>query len=237
MDGSRTLRPEHGYFLERTWRMHPDLCERVSRLAYDDRLFSQESVTATRRLEGFEAGIHLVLVGHAGCSSSSVEEAREVVEQVRRLLGSTWHDPKDERGDRPLEQGDVLVVAAYNAQVAMIRRELADAVLHDVRVGTVDKFQGQEAPVVVVSMSASSADEVPRGMEFLLSRNRVNVAVSRGKWASIVVRSPRLTDYLPTTPEGLAALGAFIGLTSTRGASRDLSGGAAPGRLGSGLGV
>jgi uncharacterized protein len=237
MDGSRTLRPEHGYFLERTWRMHPDLCERVSRLAYDDRLFSQESVTATRRLEGFEAGIHLVLVGHAGRSSSSVEEAREVVEQVRRLLGSTWHDPKDERGDRPLEQGDVLVVAAYNAQVAMIRRELADAVLHDVRVGTVDKFQGQEAPVVVVSMSASSADEVPRGMEFLLSRNRVNVAVSRGKWASIVVRSPRLTDYLPTTPEGLAALGAFIGLTSTRGASRDLSGGAAPGRLGSGLGV
>ena len=85
------------------------------------------------------------------------------------------------------------------------------------RVGTVDKFQGQEAPVVIVSMAASSSEDVPRGMEFLLSRNRVNVAVSRGQWAAIVIRSPRLTDYLPATPEGLADLGAFIGLTANPG--------------------
>jgi superfamily I DNA and/or RNA helicase len=81
-----------------------------------------------------------------------------------------------------------------------------------VRVGTVDKFQGQEAPVVVVSMAASSADDVPRGMEFLLDRNRINVAVSRGQWCAVVVRSTALTDYLPTTPDGLEELGAFIGL-------------------------
>ena len=215
MDGEPTLPPELGYFLERTWRMHPALTRRVSRLAYDDKLVSEESVTTARRLDGLEPGLHVVLVDHAGNSVESIEEAREVVEQVHRLLGSTWFDPEEEHGERGLVEGDVLVVAAYNAQVAMIRGELADAGLHDVRVGTVDKFQGQEAPVVIVSMAASSSEDVPRGMEFLLSRNRVNVAVSRGQWAAIVIRSPRLTDYLPATPDGLADLGAFIGLTST----------------------
>jgi uncharacterized protein len=218
MDDEPTLRPELGYFLERTWRMHPELTRRVSRLAYDDRLTSELAVTTARTLDDLAPGLHVMRVDHVGNSVRSIEEAHEVVAQIRGLLGSEWHDPEEERGPRPLEQADVLVVAAYNAQVAAIRGELSHAGLHDVRVGTVDKFQGQEAPVVIVSMSASSADEVPRGMEFLLSRNRVNVAVSRGKWASIVVRSPRLTDYLPTTPEGLAALGAFIGLTSTTGA-------------------
>ena len=105
------------------------------------------------------------------------------------------------------------MVAPYNAQVALLRRELDNAGLSDVRVGTVDKFQGQEAPVVIVSMTASSAEDVPRGMEFLLSRNRVNVAVSRGKWAAFVVRSRILTHYLPTTPSNLGELGAFIHLT------------------------
>jgi uncharacterized protein len=214
MDGEPTLPSELGYFLERTWRMHPSLTRRVSRLAYDDRLVSQETVTGARRLDGLEPGLHVVRVDHAGNSVLSVEEAHEVVEQVRRLLGSTWLDPQEKRGERPLEEGDVLVVAAYNAQVVAIRGELADEGLSDVRVGTVDKFQGQEAPVVIVSMAASSSEDVPRGMEFLLSRNRVNVAVSRGKWAAIVIRSPRLTDYLPATPEGLADLGAFIGLTT-----------------------
>jgi uncharacterized protein len=211
MDGEPTLRPELGYFLERTWRMHPALCARISRLAYDDRLVSQEPVTTARHLGGLEPGLHVVRVDHVGNSVASIEEAREVVAQVRRLLGSTWHDPRAEVVDRPLVEGDVLVVAAYNAQVAVIRGELADAGLTGVRVGTVDRFQGQEAPVVIVSMAASSSDDVPRGMEFLLSRNRVNVAVSRGQWAALVIRSPHLTDHLPATPAGLADLGAFIG--------------------------
>jgi uncharacterized protein len=108
---------------------------------------------------------------------------------------------------------DVLVVAPYNAQVALIRRTLADAGLADIRVGTVDKFQGQEAPVVVVSMTASSSEDVPRGMEFLLLRNRVNVAVSRAQWQAVVVRSRTLTHHLPTTPAALLDLGGFIRLT------------------------
>jgi uncharacterized protein len=115
----------------------------------------------------------------------------------------------------PLAPEDVLVVAAYNAQVELIGRELAAAGLRDedggVRVGTVDRFQGQEAPVVIVSMAASAADG-PRGMEFLLSPNRLNVAVSRGQWCAVVVRSPALTDYLPATPEALQVLGRFTRL-------------------------
>ncbi len=214
--GHPTLAPDLGYFLERTWRMHPELCRRVSRLAYDDRLHSQEAATTARRLEGLDPGLHVCVVDHVGNSVESPEEAREVVAQVRRLLALTWLDPQEAAAARPMTEADVIVVAAYNAQVACIRRELAETGLGHVRVGTVDKFQGHEAPVVIVSMAASSPADVPRGMEFLLSRNRVNVAVSRGKWAAIVVRSRLLTDYLPTTPQGLADLGAFIGLTSPR---------------------
>ncbi|HEX9087889.1 MAG TPA: C-terminal helicase domain-containing protein, partial [Arthrobacter sp.] len=148
---------------------------------------------------------------------SSAEEAAEVVRQVRRHLGLSWHS---EQGTRPLDAADILVVAAYNAQVNVIRDALDDARLGGVRVGTVDKFQGQEAAVVIVSMACSAVAEAPRGMEFLLSRNRINVAVSRGQWRAVVVRAPGLTNYLPVHPEGLEQLGGFIGLCQRSVASQ-----------------
>jgi uncharacterized protein len=107
---------------------------------------------------------------------------------------------------------DVLVVAPYNAQVQQIRNDLTEAGFDGVRVGTVDRFQGQQAAVVLVSMTASSRDDVPRGMDFLLSPNRLNVAISRGQWLATIVYSPKLTDYLPARPEGLTQLGQFLGL-------------------------
>ena len=213
-DGHETLPDEFGYFLAHTWRMHPALCAAVSRLAYGGRL-STMPAAAARSIDGVEPGVRAVLVEHAGNAVSSHEEAAEVVAQVRGVVGHRWVDPAKGE-DRPLEPGDVIVVAAYNAQVWTVRRALDDAGLRAVRVGTVDKFQGQQAAVVIVSTAASSADDVPRGMEFLLSRNRVNVAVSRGKWCAIIVRSAGLTDYLPTRPEGLGELGAFIGLCEVR---------------------
>ena len=106
----------------------------------------------------------------------------------------------------------MLVLAPYNAQVALLRRRLATVGLGGVRVGTVDKFQGGQAPVVFVSMTASSIDDVPRGIAFLLNRNRLNVAVSRAKYASVIVRSEALTEYLPSTPDRLVELGAFLSL-------------------------
>lgn len=155
--------------------------------------------------------MHVVYLEHRGNSVQSVEEAEAIVELMRSLMGRSWRS-KD--GTRPLEPTDVLVVAPYNAQVSLLLKTLAAAGFDKTKVGTVDKFQGQEAPVVIVSMTASSRGDVPRGMEFLLSRNRTNVAISRGQWCAYVVRSDVLTDYLPGTPAGLAELGAFIGLAT-----------------------
>ncbi|MDR6986068.1 uncharacterized protein J2Y66_000531 [Paenarthrobacter nitroguajacolicus] len=214
-DGFNTLPAELGYFLALSWRMHPELCSAVSELSYDNRLEAAPAAK-DRHVEGAGPGIACVHVPHTGNSTHSPEEAAEVVRQVQAHLGLTWLDPSVSPDRRPLEETDILVVAAYNAQVQLIKHELRSAGLGKVRVGTVDKFQGQEAPVVIVSMAASAAGEVPRGMEFLLSRNRINVAVSRGQWRAVVVRSPELTNYLPTHPEGLENLGGFVALCQPR---------------------
>ncbi|HSO15880.1 MAG TPA: TM0106 family RecB-like putative nuclease [Arthrobacter sp.] len=206
--GHATLPPELGYFLADSWRMTSELCRAVSELSYEGRLHSAPAADL-RRLEGVPAGIETVLVEHSGNITSSPEEAAEVVRQVRRHLGLSWHA---EQGTRPLDVADILVVAAYNAQVNVIRDALDGAGFPGVRVGTVDKFQGQEAAVVIVSMACSAVAEAPRGMEFLLSRNRINVAVSRGQWRAVIIRAPELTNYLPMHPEGLEQLGGFIGL-------------------------
>lgn len=211
-----TLPPHLGYFLAQTYRMHPALCAKVSALSYDGRLESA-AVASERELVGVAPGLRTVRATESvGASVASPEEADEVVRQVAALLGTPWRESAA-APTRPLTQRDVLVVAPYNAQVALIRRRLRDAGHPDVRVGTVDKFQGQEAPVVIVSMTASSPDDVPRGMGFLLHRNRVNVAVSRAQWLAVLIRSPRLTSFLPGTTGGLLELGAFIGLCEVPG--------------------
>ncbi|WP_193554717.1 TM0106 family RecB-like putative nuclease [Rothia halotolerans] len=213
--GERTLPAEFGYFLDASWRMHPRLCAPVSRLSYRGRLRSAPAA-AGRALAATPPGVYRLDIGHLGNATSSREEARGVVRVAQQFLGRRWRRAPDQE-ERPLEPADVLVVAAYNAQVDAISQALAEAGLADadqegIRVGTVDKFQGQEAPVVIVSMAASSAEEVPRGMDFLLSPNRLNVAVSRGQWCAVIVSSPSLTDYWPATPEALAILGGFVTL-------------------------
>lgn len=215
VDGQHTLPDERGYFLDRSYRMHPAVCAAVSALSYEGRLCSHTERTAVRRLDGYPPGVHTRGVHHKGNSIESPEEAEAILAELRQLLGSPW---TDEHGTRPLAASDVLVLAPYNAQVALLRRRLASAGLggaDGVRVGTVDKFQGGQAPVVFISMTASSADDVPRGISFLLNRNRLNVAVSRAQYAAVIVRSELLTQYLPATPDGLVDLGAFLGLTST----------------------
>lgn len=211
VDGAPTLDPSLGYFLARSWRMHPAVCGPVSRYAYGGRL-APEAVAAKRRLHGRDPGVHEILVPHRGNATDSPEEAARVVAEIAALLGSTWFDGTCTRALGP---DDILVVAAYNAQVQMIRRRLAQAGLAGVRVGTVDKFQGRQAPVVFFSMAASSVADVPRGISFLLNRNRVNVALSRAQYAAYVVRSPQLTEFLPAGPAGLVELGGFLGVTGS----------------------
>ena len=213
-DGHDVLPAELGYFLAETRRLHPALAEPVSRLSYDGQLHAHPS-SSLRRLEGVAPGLHPVPVEHHGNATESVEEADEVVAIIRRLIGTAW-TPGTDAAPRPLAADDVIVVTPYNAQQQTIRERLDAAGFTSTRVGTVDKFQGQEAAVAIVSLAASSSRDAPRGMEFLLNRNRLNVAISRAQWAAYLVHSPGLLDSLPHSPVGVAELSAFIRLTEAR---------------------
>jgi len=211
VEDHRTLPAERGYFLDRSHRLHPAVCAAVSALSYEGRLQPHAEVTGARRLDGYPPGVQVLRVAHNGNSTESPEEADAIVGLISSLVGLNW---TTEAGSRPLTCTDVLVLAPYNAQVMLLRRHLATAGLVDVRVGTVDKFQGAEAPVAIVSMTASSVDDIPRGIGFLLNRNRLNVAISRAQYAAVIVRAHALTEYLPSTPSGLVELGAFLALTA-----------------------
>ena len=213
-DGAAALDPRCGYFLGESWRMDSALCERVSWLSYDGALASA-AATAGRTLQGVEPGVVSYPVEHAGCSVRSVQEAQAVVDCVRELLGREWV-PAAGAEPRPLAAEDCIVVAAYNAQVDCVREALIAAGLADssgagVRVGTVDKFQGQEAAVVLVSLASSRVDS-GRGTGFVLSPNRLNVAVSRGQWRAVLVHSPWVARSVPQDVEEVLALSGFAGL-------------------------
>ena len=207
-----TVDERFGYFLPVSWRMHPQLCAPVSRLSYGGRLASAPAA-ALRHLEGREPGLQVVPVSHRRCTVRSEVEAAEVVHLAQEFVGARW-----DAGDgvvRALTGDDIVVVAAYNAQVDTIvqhleRAGLRDAQGHGVRVGTVDKFQGQQAPVTVVSLAASNAGASGRGAEFLLSPNRLNVAISRGQWCSVLVCSSTIHRFVPATAQQLAVLGDFM---------------------------
>ena len=213
-DGAAALDPRFGYFLGESWRMDLALCERVSWLSYDGALASA-AATAGRALQGVAPGVVSYPVEHAGCSVRSVQEAQAVVDCVRELLGREWV-PAAGAEPRPLAAEDCIVVAAYNAQVDCVREALIAAGLADssgagVRVGTVDKFQGQEAAVVLVSLASSRVDS-GRGAGFVLSPNRLNVAVSRGQWRAVLVHSPWVARSVPQDVEEVLALSGFAGL-------------------------
>jgi predicted RecB family nuclease len=194
-----TMPPHRGLFLERTWRLHPAITDFTSPAFYDDRLRSEPHLASQllRAPSPFGGvGLRLLRAQHVGAANESPEEARQVAELVRALVesGSTWVDGKGR--ERPLRYEDVLVVAPYNAQVGAIRRELPAA-----RVGTVDKFQGQEAPISVYSMTTSSPEDAPRGMGFLYSRNRLNVATSRARCVAVVAAQPSLLRVRARSPK------------------------------------
>jgi superfamily I DNA and/or RNA helicase len=206
-DGHAVLPAEFGYFLAESWRMHSAVAAPVSELSYDGQLRSNP-VADERSLAGIQPGLHSIPVHHDGNSTHSVEEAARVVELVREHLGREWTNGTT----RILLEDDIIVVTPYNAQVETIRRALDEVGMFGVRVGTVDKFQGQEAVISIVSLAASSSDDVPRGISFVLSRNRLNVAISRAQWAAYLVHSPALTSFLPDKPDGVAELSRFIRL-------------------------
>ena len=205
---SATVDPSRGVFLDQTWRMHPDICAFTTEQFYEGRLRPQpalrrQTVAGPGPLAGH--GLRFIPVEHAGNTNASAEESECVAALIGELLdaGAAWVDREGIR--KPLTLQDVLVVAPYNAHVAVLRATLPTGA----RVGTVDKFQGQEAPIVIYSMATSSADEAPRGMEFLYSLHRLNVATSRARCVAAIVASPTLLTPDCRTPEQMRLANPF----------------------------
>ncbi|MBA4040397.1 MAG: hypothetical protein C0474_01060, partial [Sphingobium sp.] len=191
IDGQRVVPSDRGVFIPVSRRMHPRVCGFISTAVYEDRLGSDEaagSQTLTSREGNDFVGAGMRAVVHFGRSQVSPEEIEAIAARIVELQGATYRD-RDGR-ERVVGHGDILVVAPYNAQVNALRIRLPGAV----RVGTVDRFQGQEAPVCLVSMTTSSGEELPRDIAFLFSLNRINVAVSRAQVAAMVFASPLLLE-------------------------------------------
>ncbi|TME48247.1 MAG: TM0106 family RecB-like putative nuclease [Chloroflexi bacterium] len=201
-----TVSAGRGIFLDRTWRMRPDVCDFVSRSFYESRLMP-EPACARQTIDGEDGlaltGLRLLTVEHSGDRTSSEAEATAVRTVVDALLGRAWTDIHGLQ--RHLDLDDIVIVAPYNAHVAC----LVAALPEKANVGTVDKFQGQEAAVSVFSMATSSAEDLPRNLEFLYSLNRLNVAVSRARCLSVIVCSPALLHAPCHTPEQMRLVNAL----------------------------
>jgi RecA/RadA recombinase len=207
LNGRATIETEQGLFLAESWRLHPDICNFTSEVFYDGRLDprpenAQQRLNANGSLDG--TGLRFVPVNHTGNKSDSPEEVEAIARLIDELFsgGATWTNKKGETV--PLELKHILIVAPYNAQVALLAQRLPKA-----RVGTVDKFQGQQAPIVFYSMTTSTAEDAPRGMEFLYSANRLNVATSRAQCVTVLVASPALFDVQCKTPRQMELANAF----------------------------
>lgn len=188
-----TIPRERGVFLDHTRRMHPDVCRFISEAVYEGRLeaipeCANQRIDAAGELTG--TGVRSIAVPHIGNTRQSPEEAERIAEEIAGLVGADYKTADGKT--TALRQRDLMVVTPYNAQVRCLRQKLAARGLTDVPIGTVDKFQGQEAAVVFFSMATSSGGDVPRNVEFLYSRNRLNVAVSRARCIAVLVASPDL---------------------------------------------
>jgi len=191
LDGEQTIPPGRGILLTETWRMHPDVCAFVSERSYDGRLHARDAC-AERRITAPQgaltsSGLRAIPVEHTGRSQASPEEAAAIAGACADLLaGATVTDDKGHT--RALVEPDILIVAPYNLAVHCIREHVPAGV----RVGTVDRFQGQQAPAVFYAMTCSAGEDVPRGVDFLFDAHRFNVAISRAQCLAVLVHSPRL---------------------------------------------
>lgn len=204
-----TISDDRGIFLSETWRMHPDVCEFISEQIYEGRLRGHPSCAFQSTTEG--TGARWLRAAHSDRSTDSVEEAALVATELARLMGAKWVDQAGV--DRILRVDDFMVVAPYNDQVRLMRGVLdADERTRGVRVGTVDKFQGQQAAVVFFTMTTSTAADMPRGPGFLFSRNRLNVAISRAKCLAFLVCTEDLLDSRARTVEDMRLISTLCSL-------------------------
>ncbi|HEV8549759.1 MAG TPA: TM0106 family RecB-like putative nuclease [Polyangiaceae bacterium] len=218
LGGHRTLPENLGLFMPHTWRLHPALCAFTSEVFYDGRLtadpsLARQHVTGAGPLGG--SGLRFVPVEHRGSTNHAPAEIERIAALLDELFTGCPRFTDRHGNERDLRPEDVLIVAPYNVQVAELKKRLPR---HRERIGTVDKFQGQEAPIVVYSMTTSSAEDAPRGMEFLFSLNRLNVATSRAQAVVAVVASPTLALARCRVPRQMQLANAFCAYLERAGA-------------------
>jgi predicted RecB family nuclease len=206
LQGEKTISDEQGVFLAETWRMHSSINTFVSELFYENRLQSKRHLDQQKILgsDYSGAGLYLEEVEHTGNSNSSAEEVKKVVEIVTRLTNGDVRFINENGDEATLTIADIKIITPYNAQVQAIKQQLPN-----LEVGTVDKFQGQEAPVIIYSVATSSLEEAPRGMDFLFSPNRFNVAVSRARTRFIMVANPAIFEAECKSPYQIKLANAF----------------------------
>jgi superfamily I DNA and/or RNA helicase len=213
LGGERTMPDDRGIFIERTWRMHPDLCAYTSEIFYEDRLVGVEGLDAQAMLGDGPlsgSGLRVLDIDHVGNTNSSPEEAVAVGEAIVDLFTRQWRDLMGER--HAMNQRDVLVVTPFNAQIREIDEALEGRGIEGIAVGTVDRFQGRQAPAVIYSMASSTAEDAPRGMQFLYDLHRLNVATSRAQALAILVASPDLVRVFCRTPDQMVLANALCRL-------------------------
>lgn len=187
--------PEQGYFLGETWRMRPEVNNFISQEFYNDMLGTKQ-VVESRNIEGIRNGVYFSEVTHQDCQKESGEEASEICRIIKSFVGMNYKE--GEGVERLITEEDVIVLAPYGDQVSRIKEELYRKRIEGVEVGTVDKFQGKEAPIAIYSMTSSTPEDIPTGRyEFIFSPNRLNVAVSRAKCVAVIVASPDLVNTQP----------------------------------------
>lgn len=211
-----TIPPDRGLFLEETRRLHPSVCSYVSEVFYEGRLRPHASTHRQEIADGPTlrgTGLRFSGVPHAQNEVRSAEEAERVADLVTLLVARRWRNHRGET--EPIGLDDIIIVAPYNAQVMEIAQAIRARCGGEPRVGTVDKFQGQEGAVAIYSMAASTAEDAPRGMEFLYSGNRLNVAVSRARALAVLVCSPDLLKVRCRTPEQMRLASALCRFAET----------------------
>ena len=222
LGGEQTIPEDRGIFLDESWRMRPDICSFISSEFYDGRLHSHPG--CAQRSTSAGTGLRLLTVEHAGNSSHSIQEAVAIGLQIDRLMRETI--TAQDGSERPISPGDIMVVAPYNAHVRLLRATLPEGV----QIGTVDRFQGQEAAIVFFSMATSSGEDAPRDAGFLFSRNRLNVALSRAQSLAILVCSPALLDTRAASVEDMRLINTLCRFADTAsGSQHSEDGGSGPG--------
>jgi uncharacterized protein len=211
INGHQTISSKQGVFLKETWRMHPSICTFDSELFYENKLsarveLTNQSIIGNTKFTG--SGLFHVSVNHKGNTNASQEEVDEIIKIVKELTNGTIKWNNSENVQAVVTKNDIKIISPYNAQVQRILEQI-----EDVSVGTVDKFQGQEAPVIIYSVATSSPEDAPRGMEFLYSPNRFNVAVSRARGIFIMVSNPSIFEPDCKSPEQIKLANPFCRFT------------------------